>query len=220
VVDKTALIFGASGACGEKALEALLARGFNVISCGRREYHFGSANSNKKLQQYVLDFSQLRTSLEVLTPNLQQVDILVWALGTTRSDCKDAAEYHQVECVYPQIVADFSAQFLQLKASVLLSSWFASPRSWSTYLRQKGEVEQYFCNKNWKRLFILKPGPIGRGEKARPMEKFISCLFPNLPCKTIGLTMAKLADMGLLEQSSEQVKILGNREIKAYASTL
>lgn len=78
-------------------------------------------------------------------------------------------------------------KFIGVERLAVVSSYGASPTSYSHYLKCKGQMEQNLMRIGFKQLFIARPGPLV-GERAQPRadEKLLQSIFPLLSPFMIG----------------------------------
>jgi uncharacterized protein YbjT (DUF2867 family) len=112
-------------------------------------------------------------------------DGAISALGTTRAKAGTAAAYRAIDYDYALAIA---AQLRKsgTKAFALVTSMGADARSWFTYTRTKGELEDAIGRLGFPSLTIVRPGYIdGDRSEHRPVERVLGPLFrvaaPILP---------------------------------------
>lgn len=154
------LVIGATGLVGRDIvrLAAEQKAVSQVTALVRRD---PGARPSPKVLYRVVDFDHLGDGLE----DAFAVDTVLCALGTTARATPDPARYRQVEVEIPLAVAR-RARAAGATRFGLVSSVGASPTSRSTYLRQKGELEQALAQMEWERLVIARPSVLAgtRGE--------------------------------------------------------
>lgn len=178
------LMVGASGATGIPTVNELL-KSSNLDKLTLLSRRKQERITDSRVEQVVVDFDKLsEVKLE------SNYDVIISTMGTTRAQCRDAAEYRTVEVVYPVQFAKLGIR-LGAKHAVLVSSIGAKKGSYlGPYLSQKGEVEDEWKIIGFDTLTILKPGLLGRGEKMRVVEKISSWISTPIPCEIIGKAIA------------------------------
>ncbi|NCT95484.1 MAG: oxidoreductase [Chitinophagaceae bacterium] len=161
MLNKTALLLGASGLTGRNVLQLLLNDSLytQVTIYVRRPVKL----SHPKLIQQVINYETLDTALEA--------DDVFCCLGTTIKKAGSQEAFRQVDLVYPLRVAA-----LQLAAGStqfnLISAVGASEKSGIFYSRIKGEVEQALQRMGFPQLNIFRPSIIiGERDERRTGEK-------------------------------------------------
>jgi uncharacterized protein YbjT (DUF2867 family) len=97
---------------------------------------------------------------------------MYYCLGTTKSDTPRSADYHKVEHDYAINIAKIS-HHNKVNKFIYLSSSGANPKSWISYLKIKGEVEQQLIEIGFNYLHILRPYVLlGKRERFRFGEAF------------------------------------------------
>lgn len=161
MLNKTALLLGASGLTGRNVLQLLLNDSLytQVTIYVRRPVKL----SHPKLIQQVINYETLDTAVEA--------DDVFCCLGTTIKKAGSQEAFRQVDLVYPLRVAA-----LQLAAGStqfnLISAVGASEKSGVFYSRIKGEVEQALQRMGFPQLNIFRPSIIiGERDERRTGEK-------------------------------------------------
>ena len=167
LMNKKAIIAGASGLIGSNLLQILLAENYynEVLAVVRKELTV----KHKKLKQLIINFDQLDNYIEQLTG-----DAIFSCLGTTYAQTPDKNEYYKVDHDYPVKLAQIG-----LKTGVrqlhLVSSIGANVVSSSFYLKLKGETEQDIAKVGLASIYIYQPSMLkGRQEKMRFLEKLFN----------------------------------------------
>ena len=155
---KTALIFGSSGLIGSELLNAITQNNnYNKIKLFVRS----AQNSNDpKVEVIQIDFNNLEKHKDSVVG-----DDCFFCIGTTRKDTPDKNEYRRVEYNIPVDIAKI-AKSNSVKSFVYVSSIGASPNSSSSYLKNKGQVEEELTNLNFPKLAIIRPSGLLGNRKA------------------------------------------------------
>ena len=176
MIEKTALIAGASGLVGGHLLKLLLAdpQYRRVVAVTRRP--LGVAPS-PKLEEVVVDFDALDKTLA--QKNIS-VDDAFCALGTTIKTAGSQAAFRKVD--FDAIVAFAKAAKARgAKRLMLVSSIGADPASSVFYSRVTGETEQALGALGFEALHIFRPGLlIGARRESRPVETIGKLVSPVL----------------------------------------
>lgn len=147
------LVVGATGLVGRHVVRLLGDRDgvSEVVALVRRA---PPARESVKLSYRVVDFDRLEHLDDAFA-----VKAVICALGTTARATPDPAEYRRIEVEIPLDVAR-RARAAGATRFGLVSSVGANPRSRTTYLRQKGELEQALEAMGWTRLIIARPSTL------------------------------------------------------------
>lgn len=147
----TAIIAGASGVVGARALEHLLARPDveRVVALGRREIPV----RNEKLLSRVVD---LRDPVAMAAQIPEGVTVALCALGTTM---KQAGSKEAFRAVDLEAVVAFATAALGrgTRRFVLVSAIGADARSSNFYLRTKGEAEEALTRLGFEQFTVVRP---------------------------------------------------------------
>ncbi|WP_257667359.1 oxidoreductase [Parapedobacter tibetensis] len=133
-MQKSAIVFGATGLIGGHLLRYLLDRSTHskVTAVVRRKVTF----NHPKLHQVVADLQTLNEVGDLLV-----ADDVFCCLGTTRKKTPDLNAYYQIDHDYPVAAAKLTKDN-GAKAFFLVSSVGANTESSNFYLRIKGETER------------------------------------------------------------------------------
>lgn len=182
MIEKTALIAGATGLVGGHLLTLLLAdpQYGKVVAVTRRP--LGVAPS-PKLEALVVDFDALDKSL---AQKDIPVDDAYCALGTTIKTAGSQEAFRKVD--FDAIVAFAKAAKARgAKRLMLVSSIGADPASSVFYSRVKGETEQAVASLGFEALHIFRPGLlIGERTETRPVESIGKLVSPVLDAMMLG----------------------------------
>lgn len=182
MIEKTALIAGATGLVGGHLLRLLLAdpQYGRVVAVTRRPLD-GAASP--KLEELVVDFDALDKSL---AQNDIPVDDAFCALGTTIKTAGSQAAFRRVDHDYIVAFAK-AAKARGAKRLLLVSSIGADPASSVFYSRVKGETEQAVGALGFETLHIFRPGLlIGARAESRPVEALGKIVSPVLNALMLG----------------------------------
>lgn len=161
---KTAIVFGATGAIGQRLLPLLVASDAwaKIIVVTRRPLD----TSSDKVTEVICDASTIDTHAHELAG-----DTVFCCLGTTQKTAGSKAKFREVDHDYILKCAEIThgagaGHFL------VVSSMGADARSLNFYSRVKGETERDLKAVGFRRLDILRPSLLtgGRAE-SRPLEE-------------------------------------------------
>ncbi len=169
---KNILLIGATGLTGSLLLDELLSdeQVDLVIAPTRRELKKDSPKFQNILFQEVdeLDFSDM------------QVDCLISCFGTTAKKAGSAKKFEEVENHFMQTLL-IKARQAEIPHMALMSSFGAGEKFPGTYLRVKGEIEQFARSMSFDSLYIFRPSAlVGDRQESRPLEKLGVSLFNKL----------------------------------------
>ena len=170
---KTALLFGSSGLIGSHILFKLIKNNsYHKIKLFVRS---DPKMNDKKLEIIKTDFNNLKNYKEYI-----KGDDCFFCIGTTKKKAPNKDEYRRVEYEIPLEIAQI-AKSNSVNSFVYVSSISANPKSSSTYLKNKGEVEEELKKLNFPILGILRPSFLmGKRKEKRFGEKIGIFLFKLL----------------------------------------
>lgn len=159
----TANLIGATGLVGKQLLFLLLKNEkFEKIRIFVRR---DAGIQHPKLEQYVIDFSQMETWEKFLTG-----DVLFSALGTTLKQAGSKVSQYETDFTFNLNVAKIAREN-SIKNYILVSSIGANPESPLFYPRMKGELDGAVSKLNFENLAIMRPASLtGKREKKRWVE--------------------------------------------------
>lgn len=173
--DKTSVVIaGATGLIGHHVLRLLINEPAveHIYALSRRA--LGEQFHSNKLDTFIHNDLQVTSWDDTkATPNLGII-----CLGTTKKKAGSKEALRKIDVELVSQVAQ-SMKFLGVQRVAVVSSYGASPDSYSHYLRCKGQMEQNLKRIGFKQLFIARPGPLV-GERAEPRtdEKLLQRAFP------------------------------------------
>lgn len=151
-MNKTALVFGASGLVGGcliKQLEKNPAYS-NIITVVRRNL----GGSSNKIEEIISDYSELSNSLIGI-----KADVVFICLGTTIKKAGSVEKVEQIDRDLPIEIAGIMKRQGATKLAVV-SSVGANEKSSNYYLRIKGEMEEGLKGLAYENLAIVRPSMI------------------------------------------------------------
>jgi uncharacterized protein YbjT (DUF2867 family) len=182
MIEKTALIAGATGLVGGHLLKLLLAdpQYGKVVAVTRRRLE---GVASPKLEELIVDFDALDKSL---AQKDIPVDDAYCALGTTIKTAGSQDAFRKVDHDYIVAFAK-AAKARGAKRMMLVSSIGADPASSVFYSRVKGETEQALGAIGFEALHIFRPGLlIGERAETRPVEAIGKLVSPMLDAMMFG----------------------------------
>ena len=210
-MQKTALIFGATGLTGSLVLEQLLSNdSYTAIKLFSRKV---SGDSHPKVTEYIGDLLNLETF-----KNDMVGDEVYICIGTTKKKTPDHEQYREIDLGIPSSVAAICKANGVSKLAVV-SAIGANTKSAVPYNKIKGEMEEAVSNIGIDFTYILRPSFIaGNRKEHRTGEKmgvaifkFLKFLIPKkyraVEAKAIAAKMIALCN------SNEPSRILESNEI-------
>jgi uncharacterized protein YbjT (DUF2867 family) len=178
---KRAIVFGSSGFVGSHLLSELLNSSDyeQVTAVARKSLDI----THPKLTTVIGDYNSLASVKSEIA-----ADEVFIALGTTKANSPNQAEYYQVDHDYPVLAARIAKE-RGAKSVFLVTAVGANPNSKFFYVRTKGETERDVIALNFEHTHIFRPSMIigNRKEKRSLLEvaliRFWSALNPLLAWK-------------------------------------
>jgi len=213
---KNAIVFGSSGFVGSYLLSELLnSSDYGQVTAVVRK----SLNiTHQKLRTVIGDYN----SLAGVKSEIDADEVFI-ALGTTKANSPNEADYYKVDHDYPVLAARIAKE-RGAKSVFLVSAVGANPRSKVFYVRTKGETERDVIALDFEDTHIFRPSMIlgNRKEKRSLLEaalmRFWSALNPLLIGKAdkykgiTGQDIAK-AMMKSAKNKTEKLKIYQWKEM-------
>lgn len=174
---KIAWVAGASGLVGNELVTQLATHpDYDKIVALVRKPLQGKWSQYPRVEQCQIDYSKL----DQTTPQ-NSVDVLFCALGTTKRKTPDKDAYFQIDV---QLPLDFAETGIKRGARFygLVSAHGASTRSFSAYLRLKGQLEAQLEKLPLTHIAIARPGLLkGEREEFRLGERLAEKATDLLP---------------------------------------
>jgi len=148
-VDKTAIVFGATGLIGSLLLQHLCESPVysQVITFSRKSIHFNHPKL-KEVFNYFTDLSSIKKSLHG--------DDLFCCIGTTIKKAGSQENFRKIDFEMPVQLAKM-AEENKIKGFFVVSSIGADSRSSNFYLRTKGEMEKEVLDCNIPKIAVVRP---------------------------------------------------------------
>jgi uncharacterized protein YbjT (DUF2867 family) len=200
------LVIGATGLVGREVVRYAAERSAvsEVVAMVRRD---PGARPSPKVSYRVVDFDRLEGLDDALA-----VDAVCCAMGTTARLTPDPAQYRRIEVELPLEVARLARDAGATRFG-LVSSVGADPSARSTYLRQKGELEQALEAMGWERLVIARPSFLaGSRDEFRLGERIGLLLAAVAPLRYRPIRAERVAAelVAALTQDGPAVEVLDN----------
>jgi uncharacterized protein YbjT (DUF2867 family) len=206
------LIIGATGLVGRELVTLSAERSdvSRVVALVRRD---PGARPSPKVLYRVVDFEALGEGLD----DAFAVDTVLCAMGTTARATPDPVRYREIEVEIPLAVAR-RARAAGATRFGLVSSVGASPTARSTYLRQKGELEEALQQMGWERLVVARPSVLrGARDEFRLGERIGLLLGGLLPgaYKPVDAEQVAAALLRVVMLSGPKVEVLDNVTLRS-----
>ena len=172
-MQKTALIFGATGLTGSLVLEQLLSdEKYAMIKLFSRK---ASGTSHPKVKEYIGDLLNLEPFRAEMTG-----DEVYICIGTTKKKTPNHEQYRKIDLGIPSSVAAICKANDVLKLAVV-SAIGANAKSAVPYNKIKGEMEEAVTKAEFSHTYILRPSFIaGNRQEHRAGEKIVVAVFKFL----------------------------------------
>jgi uncharacterized protein YbjT (DUF2867 family) len=213
---KRAIVFGSSGFVGSHLLSELLNSSDygQVTAVARKSLNI----THPRLRTVIADYN----SLAGVKSEIAADEVFI-ALGTTKANSPNEAEYYQVDHDYPVLAAQIAKE-RGANSVFLVTAVGANPKSKFFYVRTKGETERDVIALDFEHTHIFRPSMImgNRKEKRSLLEaalvRFWSALNPLLTWKADkyrGITGQDLAKamMKSAKNQTEKLRIYQWREM-------
>jgi uncharacterized protein YbjT (DUF2867 family) len=163
MMNKKALIIGATGATGTSLLKQLLDNEhYDFVDVfARKEASF----THPKLTWHVVDFNAIETWKDKL-----KGDVLFSAMGTTLKVAGSKDAQFKIDYTYQHNVAE-EASKNGVPTLLLVSSVGSSSKSPFFYPKIKGQLEEAVCKMDFNTVHIFQPPFLDRGTFLRNNEK-------------------------------------------------
>jgi uncharacterized protein YbjT (DUF2867 family) len=177
---KRAVVFGASGFVGSHLLSGLLNSSDygQVTAVARRSLNI----THPRLKTVIADYKSLAAGVKVGVKSDIAGDEVFLALGTTRANSPNEADYYRVDHDYPVLAARIAKEYGGAKSVFLVSAVDADPDSKFFYVRTKGDTERDVTALNFEHTNIFRPSMIlgNRKERRSLLEAALMKFWPAL----------------------------------------
>ncbi|KAG5191152.1 hypothetical protein JKP88DRAFT_352452 [Tribonema minus] len=214
-----AVVFGATGAIGREVVTQL-AQGdkwSKVVACVRRPVEttewVPEGPAAAKIQVKVLDYDDIAGSLP--QTSLDNVGTAFYCLGTTRKDAGSASDFVKIDYGYLEQIAPV-CKGARVRHFSLVTAAGASASSPFLYMKTKGRCENFVKGLGFALVSIWQPGLLGRGEKARFVERMTAYLVREIPVSTVAKAMVADAEAKAAQEAAPPCTF-GNKDMWALA---
>ena len=146
---KTALIFGSTGLVGSNLLTLLIKDDYYTAI---KIFARSKVNINDpKVEIINLDFNKLSEYSHLI-----KGDDCFFCIGTTKKKTPNNDEYRNIEYNFPVNIAEI-AKNNNVRSFMYVSSLGSNPNTKNTYLKNKGEAEEFLKKLNFSQLSIIRP---------------------------------------------------------------
>jgi nucleoside-diphosphate-sugar epimerase len=146
---KTALIFGSTGLVGSNLLTLLIKDDYytTIKIFVRSKIDI----NDPKVEIINLDFNKLSEYSHLI-----KGDDCFFCIGTTKKQTPNNDEYRNIEYNFPVNIAEI-AKNNNVRSFMYVSSLGSNPNTKNTYLKNKGEAEEFLKKLNFYQLSIIRP---------------------------------------------------------------
>lgn len=146
---KTALIFGSTGLVGSNLLTLLIKDDYYTAI---KIFARSKVNINApKVEIINLDFNKLNEYSHLI-----KGDDCFFCIGTTKKQTPNKDEYRNIEYNFPVNIGKI-AKNNNVRSFMYVSSLGSNPNTKNTYLKNKGEAEEFLKKLNFSQLSIIRP---------------------------------------------------------------
>jgi len=172
-MQKTAILFGATGLTGSLVLEQLISdKNYVTIKVFSRK---PTGISHPKVKEYIGDLFKLDVFKEDMTGDEAYI-----CIGTTKKKTPDHDQYRKIDLGIPAQVAEICKEN-GVSALAVVSAIGANGKSAVPYNKIKGEMENAVIKANIAQTYILRPSFIaGNRKEHRAGEKIGVAIFKFL----------------------------------------
>ena len=170
---KTALIFGSTGLIGSSLLNLLLKDDYyTAIKIFVRS---NMVINDPKVEIINIDFNKLNEYSHLI-----KGDDCYFCIGTTKKQTPNNDEYRNIEYNLPVNIGEI-AKNNNVRSFLYVSSLGSNPNTKNTYLKNKGEAEDFLKKLNFSQLSIIRPSfPLGTRKEFRLGEIIGKNIFKKL----------------------------------------
>ncbi len=219
---KSAVVFGSTGFVGSHLLSELLNSSDyrQVIAVARKSLNI----THPKLKTVIGDYNSLASVKSEIA-----ADEIFIALGTTKKNSPNEADYYQVDHDYPVLAARIARE-TGARSVFLVTAVGANPNSKVFYVRTKGETERDVIALNFEHTHIFRPSMItgNRKENRSRLEAALMRFWSALNTLLIGkadkyrgMTGEEIAKAMVqsAKNQTEKLKIYHWKEMRALLQT-
>lgn len=209
-MNKTALVFGASGLVGGALVQLLIEDNdyVKIVLFNRRALAFDSP----KIEEHILEVENVEAYKELVKGN-----VLYICLGTTIKKAGSVERMEQIDRDLPINIAKIASEN-DVDSIVSVSSVGANMHSRNNYLRMKGEMEKGLMDLPFKQVIIARPSMLlGERNEIRKAELVAKLVikkmdfllwgsmkkYRGIHAKAVARAMQKLVKLGVSTQIVE-----------------
>lgn len=125
------------------------------------------------------------------------IDCAAMCMGTTKKDAGSAEAFVRVDFDYVVTFISLLRRFSPTSVTryVQISSSGASATSYFLYMKTKGRADEAAVAAGFPHVVIMRPGLLGRKDKARFGERILSVFLPVMPVERVAAaTMVAICD--------------------------
>lgn len=206
-----AIVLGGTGATGRELVRELIEspKWSRITLINRRQ---ADEFQSDKVEQVVVNMDEMEQHAD----SFKDHDVAFCTFGTTRKDAGSAEAFVKIDHGYTVKFGSLCKDH-GVKHFHLLTSMGSNPNSWFLYPKTKGQNEEDIKEMDFARTTIWRPGLLGRGDKARLVEKLAKYVSSEMPVARLAHAMRLHAEHILENDESPKVEIFGNKEINAIA---
>lgn len=130
--------------------------------------------THPKVEQWIVDYDDLKA-----IESDASVDDLFCALGTTKKKTPDAARYYDIDVNYPLKFSDLGLAHGGQSYGVV-SAHGANAKSFSSYLKMKGQMEEQLQTRAYKHIAISRPGMLKGDRGSFRLGEFVGGFVTDL----------------------------------------
>lgn len=209
---KTAWVAGATGLVGGHIVNLLNQNpNYGEVFAFVREPVQTEWATHPKVKQWIVDYDDLKA-----IDHNACVDDLFCALGTTKKKTPDAARYYDIDVNYPLKFSDLGlahgAQFYGV-----VSAHGANAKSFSSYLKMKGQMEEQLQTRAYKHIAISRPGMLKGDRGSFRLGEFVGGFVTDLMpgnYKTVKALDVAAALVSQAESSHNGVTFIASKDMQ------
>lgn len=167
--------------------------------------------THPKVEQWIVDYDDLKA-----IESDASVDDLFCALGTTKKKTPDAARYYDIDVNYPLKFSDLGLAHGGQSYGVV-SAHGANAKSFSSYLKMKGQMEEQLQTRAYKHIAISRPGMLKGDRGSFRLGEFVGGFVTDLMpgnYKTVKALDVAAALVSQAESSHNGVTFIASKDMQ------